>query len=212
MFGGVCLVQSRTELLRLLEQIEYSFLKKEETNRIVSLLGKELNSIRNQLSKNEWKELIKNYCQPHSLNELLLHDPFTRRAFTKPRKYAGDAVMMDYVYAAEGTIKSPSFENETELGKSIYQYIMEMTAARAVRSRRKAIAERLEQLAQNLLQPDILAVACGHLREVELFPSAKQGRIGRFIALDQDIKSLDVVEKDYCSYDMNRIMVLLGRF
>jgi extracellular factor (EF) 3-hydroxypalmitic acid methyl ester biosynthesis protein len=194
------LEQYKTELLRLLEKIESSILNKEETTKTVLLLGKKLNSIRNQLSKNEWKEVIQNYCQTHSLNDLLLQDPFTRRAFTKPRNYAGDAVMMDYVYAADGTIKSPSFENETELGKSIFPYIMELTASRAVRSRRKGIAERLEQLVQNSVQPDVLAVACGHLREVELSPSAIQGRIGRYIALDQDIESLAVVENDYRSY------------
>lgn len=37
-------------------------------------------------------------CQNHPLHRLTLGDPFTERAFSKPRGYAGDAVMLDYIY------------------------------------------------------------------------------------------------------------------
>ena len=37
-------------------------------------------------------------CLDHPLCDLLHQDPFTYRAFSKPRGYAGDAVMMDYIY------------------------------------------------------------------------------------------------------------------
>src|SRR4051794_26007505 len=37
-------------------------------------------------------------CLDHPLRNLLHEDPFTFRAFSKPRGYAGDAVMMDYIY------------------------------------------------------------------------------------------------------------------
>lgn len=37
-------------------------------------------------------------CRQHSLFSLIQRDPFTSRAAIKPRGYAGDAVMMDYLY------------------------------------------------------------------------------------------------------------------
>ena len=37
-------------------------------------------------------------CLNHPIRDLLHQDPFTYRAFAKPRGYAGDAVMMDYIY------------------------------------------------------------------------------------------------------------------
>jgi hypothetical protein len=37
-------------------------------------------------------------CLNHPVCRLLHQDPLTYRAFSKPRGYAGDAVMMDYIY------------------------------------------------------------------------------------------------------------------
>jgi hypothetical protein len=44
---------------------------------------------------------------------------------------------------------------------------------------------------------EILAVACGHLREVEWSAALAEGRIARFVAADQDRQSLDRVRADY---------------
>ena len=45
----------------------------------------------------QWPELARWYGS-HPVRDLLLMDPFTYRAYSKPRGYAGDAVMMDYIY------------------------------------------------------------------------------------------------------------------
>jgi extracellular factor (EF) 3-hydroxypalmitic acid methyl ester biosynthesis protein len=37
-------------------------------------------------------------ARAHDIFPSLQQDPYTHRAYTKPRGYAGDAVMMDYVY------------------------------------------------------------------------------------------------------------------
>src|ERR1700739_1428470 len=49
------------------------------------------------LQRDELKE-FRDICQAHSLHKRMLEDPFTRRAFEKPRGYVGDAVMLDYIY------------------------------------------------------------------------------------------------------------------
>ena len=47
-------------------------------------------------------------CLSYPLRELLHQDPFTYRAFSKPRGYAGDAVTMDYIYGiADGRHGGP---------------------------------------------------------------------------------------------------------
>jgi len=50
-------------------------------------------------------------CLQDPVCNLLYQDPFTYRAFSKPRGYAGDAVMMDYIYglgeAAEAVSGAP---------------------------------------------------------------------------------------------------------
>ena len=53
----------------------------------------------------------------HPLGELLHRDPFTRRGFDKPRGYAGDAVLIDYLYAT-----APPGQLEPAIGH-IHRYI-----------------------------------------------------------------------------------------
>ena len=42
-------------------------------------------------------------ARDHEVFKLLQQDPNTRRAFDKPRGYAGDAVMLDYYYTVSYT-------------------------------------------------------------------------------------------------------------
>ncbi|HMC88466.1 MAG TPA: hypothetical protein VKI17_02915, partial [Gemmataceae bacterium] len=44
----------------------------------------------------EWQE-FKQHCLEHPIRELLHQDPLTRRAFTKPRGYPGDAMLLDLI-------------------------------------------------------------------------------------------------------------------
>ena len=44
-----------------------------------------------------WPEYAR-LCLSYPLRGLVHQDPFTYRALSKPRGYAGDAVMMDYIY------------------------------------------------------------------------------------------------------------------
>src|SRR5207344_1382702 len=56
-----------------------------------------LQARRLELNDGAWSEFAR-LCLDHPLRRLLHEDPFTYRAFSKPRGYAGDAVMMDYIY------------------------------------------------------------------------------------------------------------------
>ena len=70
-------------------------LRNDSVKRALSALDDLLN--RRRTDADRWPQ-FKQFCAAHQLRELLQQDPLTFRAFTKPRGYAGDAVMMDYVY------------------------------------------------------------------------------------------------------------------
>jgi len=57
-----------------------------------------LHQRRSQLPPGEW-QAIGEEARRHPLHKLLLESPFTRRAYDKPRGYAGDAVLMDLIMA-----------------------------------------------------------------------------------------------------------------
>ena len=140
-----------------------------------------------------WPELARR-CSAHALRDLLLNDPFTWRAFAKPRGYAGDAVMMDYIYGlgeAENAMRTA-----TPLGRSIFRYMDSRPSARAVRYRRTLIAGLLDRAAERT-DPRVLAIAAGHLREVDLSAAVQGRKLAEFVAIDQDEASLAVVSRDY---------------
>ncbi len=117
-------------------------------------------------------------------------DPFTFRAFSKPRGYAGDAVMMDYIYGLhDERLPAPSSE--------IFRYTTGGPMSQSVRARRVILAQALDEAATELGRPvDAIAIASGHLREIELSAAALKGNV-RITALDADADSLAVVTKAY---------------
>lgn len=119
-----------------------------------------------------------------------LQDPYTRRGYEKPRGYAGDAVLLDYVY---GTTSIP--DGTTAFGEAILVWCYRNSAAfKAVNERKWLLARELTKAATRVTGARCLSVACGHLRELALVSVASPAR---FVALDQDAQSLAVVAATY---------------
>jgi hypothetical protein len=130
-----------------------------------------------------------------ALHLSLLEDPFTERAFRKPRGYAGDAVMMDHIYGHPSIL--PEVQVATPLGRGVRGFsAMDALPALAVRWRRELVARYIEALVEARGSIDVLAFACGHLRELELVGERYRDSV-RFVAADADADSLAEVERSY---------------
>src|SRR5262245_2426259 len=141
-------------------------------------------------------------CLDHPVRNLLHQDPFTYRAFSKPRGYAGDAVMMDYIYGLGETAQAA--RHATPLGRAIFQYMDTRPSACGVRYRRRLIANLIDRTAARG-GARVLALAAGHLREVELSNAVGAGAIQDFVALDQDEASIAVIARDYAHLGVRTI-------
>ena len=140
--------------------------------------------------EDEWKQCIQD-ALAHPIREYVHADPFTFRAFAKPRGYAGDAVMMDYIYGyRQEELPAPVDQ--------IFSYTTsESPAPRAIRARREILAQAIDHAtAQRDGTVDVIAIAAGHLREMDLSAAATQGLV-HITALDADKESLAVVEDAY---------------
>jgi hypothetical protein len=179
-----------------LDRIAARLYKNEGVAETISLLFSELQERRGNLSPESWKQFITLDCRQHPLRDLLHQDPFSSRAFLKPRGYAGDAELLDLIYAIEDGETLPALQRSSELGRRIYHATAHVAAARAVRARRWIIIERLNELTARLARPHVLSLACGHLREARHCSALFQNRFGRFVAADQDQESLAVVERE----------------
>jgi extracellular factor (EF) 3-hydroxypalmitic acid methyl ester biosynthesis protein len=155
-----------------------------------------LAELRQESHPDEWRETIA-FCRQHPVRELIHQDPFTGRAYSKPRGYAGDAVMLDYIYGREELWPEP---DATPLGRAIFRYTTAAPASEGVRCRREFVAEFLDRMTESLPHPHVLSVAAGHLREAALSSAVRRRRLGRFVALDSDAQSLKEVVACYGPY------------
>ncbi len=164
-----------------------------------------LRELRHILPSDEWRAVITARLRPHPLMQLVQHDPLTRRAYEKPRGYAGDAVLMDYIYAADAEDEPAFLANQSTLGKAVYDYTVHAAAAQAVRTRRQVLTNAIDARAASVPAPSILSVACGHLQEARASQGLQAGRIARYVALDQDRMSLDTVTYRLAGYPIETI-------
>jgi SAM-dependent methyltransferase len=162
-----------------------------------------IRTLRSRLSPGEWNSFGEQ-ARRHPLHGLLLESPFTRRAFMKPRGYAGDAVLMDLIY---GT--APAGRELSPLGGRLYGYEFDSPCFQSVRTRRAFLAREIDDVAAERPGARVLSVACGHLREVEWSRAVREGSVS-VTALDQDRESLDLIERQYGDYGINTIQGTVG--
>lgn len=149
----------------------------------------------------EWRMQVQ-ACRTHELLSLIHQDPFTYRAFSKPRGYAGDAEMMDLIYGPEERWPEPQ---ATPLGLQIYRFTSSAPAAEGVRARRAFIADLIDYSSSTNPNQHILAVAAGHLREASITTAVRRRRFGRFVAMDVDAVSLKEVDRAYGPYGVETV-------
>ena len=163
-------------------------LKSGESSKHMQELCDSLSSLRGGSTAIAW-ESVKATCQAHPLFELIQEDPLSRRIYEKPRGYAGDARMMDLIYKTA----QPSGASDT--GRRVYDFITDRDCAHGARARKERLADLLHSTTSELDAPEILSVACGHMRETQLLPTEQLNRASRIVAFDQDEESLAEVSR-----------------
>jgi SAM-dependent methyltransferase len=167
-----------------------------------------LKGIRDRVSATEWRTLIDEVIAPHPLRARLHEEPFTRRAFEKPRGYPGDAPLLDLIYrdvAHSGTL--------TPLGEKLHNWTGGyQPACRSVQERRHILASLIDYVASERKNPRMMSLACGHLREAQRSMAVQTREVEAFIAIDQDRKSLDVVEREQSAFNVVPVESSVSRF
>ncbi len=165
-------------------------------------LASDLRLMKMNSSIEEWNNTI-NVCRNHSLRQLVHEDPLSLRAYSKPRNYQGDAQLLDAIYRKD--YSEIATDEISPIGKEIFSYTIECKAPAAVRARCTLLAEMIDSLSKEITKPDILSVACGHLREAHLSEAVRAGNIGRLVGLDQDVQSLALVNKELSEFGIETI-------
>lgn len=139
-------------------------------------------------------DAMRQWCQAHPLHALVLQDPFTHRAVTKPRGYAGDAVMMDFIYDG----RPP--EGTTAVGADVFGATTRAGMGLSVRYRRQLLQSLIDDTVVRHERPRVLSVAAGHCRELQGSLVESEAFGGEFVALDQDPLSCQEIARVHANH------------
>jgi SAM-dependent methyltransferase len=135
-------------------------------------------------------ETFKSICKSHPLAKFVLEDPYARRACEKPRGYAGDAVMLDYIYRPQAVTASP-------IGMAIHAATTGLSSAESILWRRDYLARQITSAMAQATPTRVLAVASGHMRELDLVDLPKSRDDLEICAVDLDMLSLEECVRSY---------------
>ena len=153
------------------------------------LLGAPLSALWSEARGSGREHEMLAWCRAHPLHALVQEDPYTNRARAKPRGYAGDAVMMDYIYAGvppEGT---------TVLGQGVFGATTRVSMGLSVQYRRQLLKSLIDDTVVTHEAGRVLSVASGHARELEGSLVGSAFFRGEVVALDQDPLSCQEVAR-----------------
>jgi hypothetical protein len=154
-------------------------------------LSSELSEMKRQTSsKDDWRTLV-TFLRRHPLAAVLREDPYTKRALEKPRGYAGDAVMIDYLYGY------PPPTEISPLGRKIFAATVNSSCGQTVAQRRHYLAQAVKLAASDGGGKRVLSVAGGHVREAQLIECYDSLQLKDWISIDQDRESVNHVNSQY---------------
>jgi extracellular factor (EF) 3-hydroxypalmitic acid methyl ester biosynthesis protein len=166
------------------------------------ILGPELSQLHEGAMGSGCADDLIGKIREHPLFRICQEDPYTERAFKKPRGYAGDAVMMDFVYSG----RPP--EGTSPLGKQIFCATTRVPMGLSVLYRRSLLHSFINDNIARHPSSRILSVASGHCREIEGSLLFESGFDAEFVALDQDTEAGAIVSRDF---EHPRLRVLADR-
>lgn len=188
-------LRHRTAQLALVLDLAYrAFAREEPAAPTVDRLAGRLHKLRRQVAPAIWQKLIP-LAQQHRVAEYLLQDPFTRWSVEKPRGYSGDASLLDIYY--KHSIADDIVSSSTSLGREIFAYTSDAASSVAGRERRDILTRTVDETANRVETAEVLAIACGHLREAERSVALARGQLQRWVGLDQDPLSVATVNHDF---------------
>lgn len=186
---------ARVELALILHTTHQQIEQRKDPAEIIRRLMSYLDATRSKVHPDVWQALIP-VVQNHPVLEYFLEDPLTRWSHDKPRGYSGDAQLLDYIYCDPHVAESVA--HASEIGKALYSHTKDVPSCIAARERRDLLTRYVDEIAtKNGPEAEVLAIAAGHLREANRSTALREGRLKRWVALDQDPQSVGLITRDF---------------
>lgn len=160
-------------------------LKDGEVEAGVRQMQMRLNLCREECSPEEWGLVARGVVRHHEVMTLIHESAFSRRAFRRPRGYAGDADTLDLAYRL-----APLPADATARGRAIAECELEADTTRSARARLDLLAGAIDAFLVQRPGARVLSVSSGHLREAQRSAAIAGGAARERIAFDSDAVTL----------------------
>ncbi len=120
------------------------FLEKLETQPKTSTVNELFSFLRTRRLEEDrdvWLSHVRE-VREHPILNRVHQDPFTERCFSKPRGYAGDAKLIDFLYSTEPITRLG--DHVEPVGRTVNKTLYDAPEALAVRARRRILSERID--------------------------------------------------------------------
>jgi hypothetical protein len=158
------------------------------------LMLHDLDAYRRSIPEEAWRNTVIELRQM-PFYPISQEDPASSHSTKKPRGYAGDAHLIDFLYRSDcignEVIKS------TPAGQAIYNFWMNSPAARGVRNRREYFSRQLVRAVTRNRNARILVLASGHFREGDIIIANEAFADAAVTCLDQDPLSCEEVKRRF---------------
>jgi len=136
-----------------------------------------------------WADVVRS-VRGHAVFRDHLESPFTNRAYRKPRGYAADPLMTDFLLDEPEAASLLAATHEQ--GRILGEAWLASRLGVAVRRRRAALGAQVRHVARRSPGASLLSVGAGHLWEVrapDVAPAARN--LGEVVAVDQDRRAVE---------------------
>jgi hypothetical protein len=159
------------------------------------LILHDFNRLRITLDEPTWRTIHVPQLRSEPFYAKTQEAPVCRWSTARPRGYAGDAHLIDYIYRSDD-IAAEVFD-ATPDGQSIHHCLINSHSSRSVRDRKSYFAAQIARAAVRNPKARILVLACGHFREGDIVIDNDAFTETKIICLDQDALSCAEVERRF---------------
>jgi extracellular factor (EF) 3-hydroxypalmitic acid methyl ester biosynthesis protein len=182
-----------TELATLANE----FISQSNFFQFAELILGDLNRLRATTPENTWRTSLIPRLRGEPFYSWAQEAPVCRWSTTKPRGYAGDAHVIDFLYRSDDIAQEVL--DATLAGQAIHNCLINSHSSRSVRNRKDYFARQIVRAVMRNHTARILVLACGHFREGDVIIENDAFSHVKIICLDQDPVSCAEVKRRFAN-------------
>jgi extracellular factor (EF) 3-hydroxypalmitic acid methyl ester biosynthesis protein len=200
-FGNHAMLKTYTA--RELAALANEFTVQSRFIEFAGLILHDFNRLRATVDEHTWQTTLIPALRNEPFYAWSQEAPILRWSTIRPRGYAGDAHLIDFLYQSDDIAQEVL--DASLGGQAVHNCFINSHSARSVRDRRNYLSSQIVRAVVRKQNARILVLACGHFREGDIIIGNDAFGNAEIICLDQDAISCAEVERRFAK---SKVIVL----